>query len=356
MEKEFIKNGARYIQGLIDEARGAKVAELTLSGRYEIDGEIRLPSGFTLILCDCHLRLTDGSYTNIFVNEKHGTTENRSAAGADRGIRILGVGEAVLDGGEYNGLSEKTQNKNGMPPIWKNNFILFTNVDGFEIDGLTLVNMRWWATNFIFCRNGKIRNIKLLASDAAVDSSGNIYRGLRQDAYSEILIKNADGIDLRCGCNNILVENVSGFTEDDTVALTGLYGDLEREFFVSDLPSDIANITVKGVSGAAYCALVRLLNQDGIKMHDITVDGVVDESLASPHLDRGAYGVRIGDTHLYGKRYPTPDELYNITVRNIYAEGLFAITLAASPKNLTLENIRAHEGTAPLCDDRSVIK
>ena len=354
--KEFIRGGAAYIQNLIDEAKRNGIREVTVSGNYEIEREIRLPSGTTLILKDCHLRLADGSYTNIFVNEHHGTEAGKTLAGTDRDIRILGIGEAILDGGEYNGLSEKTQNKDGLPPIWKNNFILFTNVDGFEIDGLTLLHQRWWASCFVFARNGKIRNINVMASDAAVDENGNIYHGLKQDKYSEILIKNADGIDLRCGCNNILIENVTGFTEDDTVALTGLMWNLEEAVFVPELSTDICNITIKNIRGSALCALVRLLNQDGIKMHDVTVDGVFDESLSCPHLDRGAYGVRIGDVHLYGKKMrPTPEDTYNITVKNLYFEGLYAINLATSPKNLVLENISTHKDTVPLRDDRENI-
>ena len=353
MEKDFIKGGARRVQSLIDAAVSDGSRAVTLCGNYEIEEAIRLPSDFTLTLENCHLRLADGSYTNIFVNEHHGTELGKTTDGTDRGIRIIGKGEAILDGGVYNGLSEKNAGKGGLPPIWKNNLILFTNVDGFMIDGISLINQRWWAANFIFARNGEIRNIKVMASDEAIDKNGRYYRGLRQDAYSDILIKNADGIDIRCGCNNILIENISGFTEDDTVALTGLMGALETEFCVAGLSTDISSITVKNVRGGAYCALVRLLNQDGISLHDVTVDGVYDSSLSMPQLDRGAYGVRIGDTHLYGKsRYPTPEETYNITVKNLYAEGMYALTLATSVKNLVIENVNAREGTVPLRDDR----
>ena len=125
--KEFIRGGAAYIQNLIDEAKRNGIREVTVSGNYEIDKEVRLPSDTTLILKDCHLRLADGSYTNIFVNEHHGTEVGKTLAGTDRDIRILGIGEAILDGGEYNGLSERNSLKDGMPHISHNNLLLFTS-------------------------------------------------------------------------------------------------------------------------------------------------------------------------------------------------------------------------------------
>ena len=125
---EFVSGGADYVSALISEGikNGSRTA--TVTGKYEIDKPIRIPSNFTLILDNCHLRQADGSFTNIFVNEHHDTEIGKTVAGCDKNIKIIGRGEAILDGGEYNGLSEKTQNQNGLPPVWKNNLILFTNV------------------------------------------------------------------------------------------------------------------------------------------------------------------------------------------------------------------------------------
>ena len=348
----FIKNGTEYIQSLIDGAVKCGDRRITVSGKYEIDREIRLPSDFTLVLSDCHLRLADGCYSNIFVNEHNGTEIGKSLEGTDRNISIIGEGEAVLDGGSYNGLSERTQLQGGLPPIWKNNLLLFTNVDGFKICGLHCKNQRWWALNFIYCRNGYIGDIDFLANYTGIDQDGNEYLGLKRNKYSEVLVKNADGIDLRQGCHDIVIENITGFTEDDTVALTGLCGKLEQSFAVANLPSDISNVTIKNVRSAAYCTNVRLLNQGGIKLHDILIDGVSDTGKNSEYMDIGIYTVRIGDTYLYGSRHATADETYNITVRNVYGAGTFAISLAGAMKNLAIENVECDEGTEALLDER----
>ena len=70
-------------------------------------------------------------------------------------------------------------------------------------------------------------------------------------------------------------------------------------------------------------------------------------------MDKGLYAVRIGDMHIYGTRHATKDETYNISVRNVYGCGEYAISLAGAMDNLTLENITCREGTELLLDNRT---
>jgi len=353
MNRGFQENGAEYITSLIGEAvkNGSRTA--VVEGKYIIDRAVRIPSNFTLILQNCHLKMANGCYSNVFVNEHHDTELGRTVEGTDRNISILGRGEAILDGGEYNGLSERTQLKNGLPPIWKNNLILFTNVDGFKISGLVCKNQRWWALNFVYCAHGYIGNIEFWASDIGVDGQGNIYHGLKADKYEEVLVKNADGIDLRQGCHDIEIENISGFTEDDTIALTGLNGRLEQTFSVADLPSDICNVTIKNVRSAAFCAIVRLLNQGSMKLHDIEIDGVYDTSDTCPCLDKGGNAVRVGDIHLYGSRHATKEETYNISIKNVCAKGQNALALAGDMQGIVAYGIECYNGCKMILDQRT---
>ena len=64
---KFIKNSAKYIQNRINKAILKNKHQLTISGNYEIEKEIILPTQFTLILKDCHLRLKDGVFCNMFI-------------------------------------------------------------------------------------------------------------------------------------------------------------------------------------------------------------------------------------------------------------------------------------------------
>ena len=352
-DKPFSRGGFQHITNIIEEAikRGDSAAVVT--GNWEIDTAIRIPSHFTLILEGCHLRMADGCYSNLFVNEHHGTEAGKTVFGTDRNISIIGKNGAVLDGGTYNGLSEKTQMQNGFPCIWENNLIFFTNVDGFEISGISCRNQRWWALNFIYCANGKICDIDFEACDIGIDENGNGYHGLNSNKGEEALVKNADGIDLRQGCRDIVIENITGFTEDDSIALTGLNGELEQTFSVEGLARDIQNITIKNIATAAFCTNVRLLNQGEVKLHDILIDGVYDTSKDSPHMDRGFYAVRIGDTRLYGLRHATEEETYRITVKNIRSRGrAAAIGLAGKMKDVVIENIECFDGANYLEDKR----
>ncbi|MBR6740638.1 MAG: hypothetical protein IKM04_06200 [Clostridia bacterium] len=349
---EFLKNGNEYISSQIGLAieNGSRTA--VISGNYEIAQTLLIPSNFTLILQNAHLRMADGTFCNMFVNENHGTAAGNTIDGTDRNISIIGRGQAVIDGGKYNGLSEMNQLQDGMPPIWKNNLILFTNVDGFKISGISCRNQRWWALNFIYCSNGYIGDIDFCSNDIGIDPDGNEYHGLIRNKYHEILVKNSDGIDLRKGCHDILIENISGFTQDDSVALTALDHSMENIFGVEGLPSDICNVTIRNIRTAAMCGIVRLLNQGGLKLHDVTVDGVYDCTEDSPYIDKCGFAVRIGDTRLYGSRHSTEDETYNITVKNVRGCGEYVLSLAGAINNLTLYGIEAAGGAKMLMDDR----
>ncbi|MBR2352999.1 MAG: hypothetical protein IKA76_00660 [Clostridia bacterium] len=348
---DFIKNGSNHISSLIAKAIADGSRRATATGNYEIERAIRIPSDFTLVLENCHLRMADGVYDNLFVNEHHGTELGKTVVGTDRNIRILGKGRTILDGGKYNGLSEKNSGTEGLPHISKNNLLLFTNVDGITIQNIACHNQRWWALNFVYCRNAHLSDIDFKACDIGIDENGNEYHGLKRGKYREVLVKNADGIDLRQGCHDFLIENITGFTEDDTIALTNLNGYTEQLYCVDGLPSDIANVTIRNVKASAYCTIVRLLNQGVLKLHDIAIENVYDTSAECPYLDHGKFAIRVGDAeHMYGDRHSTEEETYNISLKNITGRGKAVLHLAGDIGNLTFENIHAMEDT-PLIED-----
>lgn len=339
---ELRKDGFEYITSLINGAVDSGSRYAVVEGFYEISDTVIIPSGFTLILRGAYLRLADGVYCNIFRNAGC-DKENRSADDPDRDIRLIGEYGAVLDGGIYNGLSEKNSEKDGLPHISRNNTILFVNVDGFEVSGIKVINQRWWGLNFICCRRGVIRDIEFRSNDACVAPDGTVYHGLSRSKYGEVLVKNSDGIDLRGGCHDIIIERITGFTEDDTVALTALPGRLEQMYAVDGADGDIRNVIIRDVQSAAYCANIRLLNQGGTKLYNILIDGMQDTSYDCPYMDMGGNGVRVGDANLYGSRHSTADETFNITIKNVYSRAANAVSLAGAIKNLTLDNINVFD-------------
>ena len=339
----YIKNGEKIISDEIKRVHDEGKSVVRISGNYEISDVIKIPSHTTLILEDCRLRLADGVFSQIFTNE-NALNEGKS----DCDIHILGVGTAVLDGGEYNGLSERSQNKNGLPPIWHNNFIVFNRVDTFSIEKIKCVKSRWYSMAFIASKNGTIRDIDFDGDCRRIDQkTGETVYGLVRELYPETVVKNGDGIDICSGSHDILIENITGFTEDDTVALGSLITDgqprpMIKHYGVPD-DLDVYNIVIRNIRVSCFCSPIRLINQGGPKIYNVLIDGVFDASLYDERLNHGDCGVMIGDTEPYGERQPSTDETFNICVKNVYSRADTALRVCGGIKNFTYENINGFD-------------
>ena len=266
---------------------------------WDIDSAILIPSDMYILLDNCFIRQADGCFDNVF------RTANTYADGFStlekehRNIHIEGVGNAIIDGGVHNGLTEKTSQKDGNPHIIVNNMILMHNVDGFVIENIKFTNQRWWAINLIYATNGRLEDLTFDAKDD---------------------YPNQDGIDLRCGCHNVSIRNVFGQAGDDLVALSGFMGFEKRlGFIVEEKNIDIFNVTINNVVGTSVSkAVVALRNQDGIKLHDIDIDGIIDTS----DDDRGnrPYAVlRVGQKTYTNVRFSEMGETCRIHAKNIHA-------------------------------------
>ena len=297
------RSDSESIQNAIDAAESEGVRTVAIPRRCErtgedewiIDRSILLPSNITVILDDCNLTLKEGVYENIFRNRNMYTEASTKSEGRQSGIRIIGVGDAVLDGGLGNDLTEATSLKDGRPSIRFNNFILLHNVHDYVIENITCRNMRWWAINQICCTHGRLENIRFFNGE---------------------LKRNQDGIDLRVGCSQIYINNISGRCGDDVVALTALAGSKEREkFLVEGMEPDIHDVTIRNVSADTNYSLVALRNTDGAKMYRIFIENIRDPG--------DIYGprsvVRIGENLYYKKRTSVLGETYNIYVKGVYS-------------------------------------
>ena len=119
---------------------------------WTIDKTVLIPSDMTVILDNCHIRMADGVMCRMFENSNVGLPVGRTLEGEQKNIRIIGVGNAVLDGGKDNGLTEYTCGKNGMPSIIENVTVFLCNVSDFVIENITVVDQRLWAFDFLFAR------------------------------------------------------------------------------------------------------------------------------------------------------------------------------------------------------------
>jgi polygalacturonase len=179
---------------------------------------------------------------------------------------------------------------------------------------------RWWGMTFTFCEKGTISNIDFQATN---------------------ITPNQDGIDLRAGCHDIVIENISGRTGDDTIALTalGVYkGGLSEMLKVDDKCEDIYNVIIRNihsqVTGGHH--IVRLLNHDGVNLYNILIDGIID---CSDDL-RAKAALKIGDARYSHVRKAVLGETRNITARNIISRAKSGVNLGGTVADSYFSNIQ----------------
>lgn len=314
--------------------------ERTREEKWVFEDTVYLPSDIEIIIDGAHLVLADGIYANMFASESILEGKGRTTADTLKNIKIRGMGNAVLDGGNYNGLSERNSGKDGLPHISKNTTMLFFNVSGLTVENINVINQRWWGITNIYVDHAVYRNINFNADYSRIDENGVHHPDELPRNYNEIYIKNADGIDLRIGCHDFLIENITGFCEDDVIALTAL-GGFERRFgyVVEGESSDIHDVKIKNIMASGVCSIVRLLNDEGNKLYNIDVDGVISvpDTRVMP-----IYTVRIGDM-AYAKEHSKIGDTYNITVRNIVSNTSCGINICKGLKDSLIENVVATE-------------
>ncbi len=312
-----------------------------------IDSAIYVPGDMTVIISDCKIKLSNLCRDNFI----------RSANTLDpavpriNNVHIIGEGEAVFEGADdprstgdaVKVLGERTYGtdagKPGETPTgdWRNIGVLLVKVSNFSLQNIKAVNSHSWAISLEYCTDGMIRNLEF-------DSNGYMEINGKQERTL-----NKDGLDLRRGCRNITIENISGATGDDLVALTaiptscrpaGMLGEHEFLGCCENIEDEYTyNVSIKNVKGfsAGHCNIVRFLNAGGIKMYDITLDGVEDTSPTPNHCGST---VRVGDTvAAWGGVAPVGDT-YNITVKNVISYSKVAIFIGGSLVDSSFSNVK----------------
>lgn len=336
---KHLKTDANMIQAAVDEAAkyGSTVVIPRVNERrgeclWEIEESIILHTGSSIVLENCYIRLADGCYANFFKNDamlnKWWKKETRNYD-----IKIRGEGNATLDGGEHNGLIEgkftvydengnfvKRVEINGFTNCFINIGIFMQNAERVEVSGIRFVNPRYWCMNFEYCSHGYIHDI-------VFDSDG--------------AFPNQDGLDIRVGCHNFLVENLSGRTGDDTVALTN-FGHPKKRLGseVCDMSPDIHNIIIRNLRSTMSdsCDIIRILNRGEAQIYNVEISGVVDTTPTD--IPRALAAIRIGDISDYQHRLNRLGETRNITVRDVVTHARFGCYIANTLADSHFDNIQ----------------
>lgn len=339
----YLEDDSAMIQAAVDEA--AKTGEKVTIPRHNartgkdiwiISRAIRLHTGSVICLDNCHLRQADGVYQNIFINSNHGTPLGYTREGRQYDICIFGVGNALLDGGVHNGLREHNHNRDGLPHIEYNSMFNFLNVERLRVENLRIINHRYWAFVHTYCSHGRISNI---------------------DFHVPVQRMNQDGINLRSGCSHFTIENITGCTGDDTVAMTNLHSRHDEPMKDTGYDTSIHNVIVRNVQAYTMYSLVRLLCHYGKKIYNVVVENLmeqcVDEYTGMPGSDwlmedmktlRLGACVRIGgEAYFKGEENRARcTDMHNITIRNVVSKGRMGIKADTALSGALFDNIRMY--------------
>jgi len=293
-----------------------------------IDRAIVLPSDFTLVLNDCLVRLAPGTKDNIITNAGARTqplSENSN-------IRIIGQGNAVLSGG-----LESHFDPPGDRSGYKTIGILLYNTKHFTIEGFKIEEAQTYAISVENgCAYGRIANIEL---------------------YSTNKYPNQDGIDVLKGCHDIIIENITGITGDDTVALTGLRRATTLKSYGMEVVGsrvtendDIYNIIINNVQAttAGGNHIIRLLNHDGVKLYNIFISNIMDTSKDGDVRNKAA--VLIGDAGYYSIAKNQLGETSRIFVDNVLSRSKSVIKIRGPLKDAVIRNVVGYGGNTNLIE------
>lgn len=217
---------------------------------------------------------------------------------------------------------------------WRNIGILFANASDFSIENIKIVESHGWGISLEACSYGELRKI---------DFDARMWKQI--DAMKQN-IENQDGVDIRNGCHDIIISDITGHTGDDMIALTAIAKDIVRlggelksahvmHTDWSKRDKNIHNIIIRNVKGySSLCYMVRLLPAN-TKIWNVVIDGVVDTSSDSIN-NFGCIMLGTADEG-YGKN--NTDGMKNITVSNVISNSQESVVIAGYINDSVISNV-----------------
>jgi len=348
-----------------------------------LDRAILLPSDTTVILQDCKIKLSDRCRDNFFRSANCGLGIEEPEAAEN--IHIKGVGNSVLEGADHpraTGDSGKIlacpcpKNFAGSPnPTfddlhrhsygtdalvegeapngdWRNIGILMANVHHLSIENIRIVESHAWAISLEACSFANLNHIEFKACMTRVID------GAKHN------VENQDGINLRNGCHDVIISDITGTTGDDVIALSAFASHF-REHRCGTLGSThvlgndwekrekgIRNVIINNVLAypAGGCSIIRLNATDGAEIRNVTINNIVDTSPDDFHGDRaiivgGRPGIIGEPGHPYGNQLE--QSLFNINISNVITNTRDGIWIPGGLTNASITNVIARSPNVP---------
>ncbi len=201
-----------------------------------------------------------------------------------------------------------------------------------------MVDTHGWAISLEDCSRGRLEHLDF-----------EMYMAKEIDGML-CNMENQDSIDLRNGCHDILINDITGGTGDDLIALTAIAdrsltirpdGTLLTTHIMgndwSKRDPDIYNVIIRNVRGMTLgriCLLIRLLPA-GSFIRNVVIDGLVDET-PDGYASRSSV-MQLGDDGFYGENLR--DSMQNISVSNVICNSSRGIRIDGYMCNSSFTNI-----------------
>ncbi len=330
------------------------------SNIWSVDSAILLPSNMTVVLDNCTIKLSDRCRDNMFRSDNVGIGITNPEW--NNNISIIGVGDVNLYGADNPRATGDASKRLSLTPVedrkrekvynisygtdagkegkkqtsdWRNIMILMAYVNRVNLRNINIHNPHGWSISFERTWNADISDIRFNNPGICIINGQN-RRTL-----------NPDGINLRQGCKNFRIDNISGYIEEDCIAITSLDND-ESQHFNGKLnstmitstkwsgPEDdteqvfISNIYT-GVTGVAIYA------SGSASIHNIYINGVtggLSRGIEDPTIKYNT--IHIGTCH-YGE-LSEAGKLRDIYAMNISGAGRTLINIDAPVVNCYFMN------------------
>lgn len=323
------------------------------SNVWLLDSAILLPSNITVILDNCTLQLSDKCRDNMFRSNNVGIGISNPVW--NENINIIGVGDVYLKGANNpraTGDSGKTLSLNPEKDIketgnwrftygtdsgkeglkqtgdWRNILILMAYVDGFKLKNVNIQKTHAWAVSHERVVNAEISNIRI----------DNPIMNAIDGKEHQIL--NRDGINLRHGCKNFRIDDLTGKTGDDFIALStlGLHseelegGTLHSTMVTSrkwrGVEDDTENINITNIVCESSTRAIAIRANDVASINNVYINGVIFE---------GGFNAMLVGGRGYGKESQL-GKINNIHAMNIIGDGKSLIQIEEAIADCSFTN------------------
>jgi hypothetical protein len=355
---QFEGSDIQRIQQAIDEAEGTAkkvfIPSENANGTniWLLDSAILLPSNLTLILDNCTLQLSDKCRDNMFRSNNVGRGIAKPVW--NENIHIIGLGEVYLkgannprstgDGHRTLVLAPEEEKKAGNWRVsygsdagkegekqlgdWRNIMILMGYVDGFKLKNVTIEKAHAWAVSCERTINAEISDIRFNSPENQIINN------------KEVFIANRDGIDLRHGCKRFRIDNVSGVTGDDFIALSTLQiyaenpegGSINSTMVTTrswnGIEDDTEDIYLTNIVCQSTTRALAIRANDVASINNVYIDGL---------MFKGGYNAMLIGGKGYGQD-SQPGKINNIHAMNIFGDGQSLIRIEAPISDCSFTN------------------